>query len=353
MARMTTNQPLLAIDLVPKSMWEKNVRAVVSKEFWEALRWSFGATQLRPLFAQLGELPYPERTTRIRCNTCGSCEDSYELHEVWQYDDLNLVQRLTKLIPICHKCHLVVHFGLANKRGLGETAKRHLAKVNGWSAREVDSHISSAFETWERRSRNEYSLDLSWLNQWLPSSKIHLNWLNDAKHARQSRYDVIAWSQQRLNSDAVIVDTETTGLLDFPKVEVIELAIISTRGRTLYHSRFRPRYRIPKRTIEIHGITNDTVKDAPKFKTEYDRIRECLDARTVITYKADFDRGVIERTCAEFNLEPPECQWECAMRSYSAFLETGRWQPLPNAKHGALQDCRAVLKLIRRMARGG
>lgn len=341
----------LSLELVPASMWGKNVRAVISRDNWDALRWSFGATKNKPRFMKLA-LPYPDWRAPIECKICGAEEDNLELHEQWQYDDEHLVQRLIGMIPICHHCHLTMHLGRANQLGLADKAKDHLAKVNRWTAPQVEKHVKKAFEEWMLRSQHQYTLDVNWLATWIPESKIHVGWLEKSKRWAGTRLDAIAWAQELLDSDAVIVDTETTGLLGYSRAEVIELAIITMKGEVVYKSRFRPRYKIPRRTTDIHGITNEDVEGKPVFKDEYSNIMESLHSKVAIAYKADFDKGVIERTCRLYKLETPECRWECAMHTYRAFQESGKWLPLPNSKHSALDDCKAVLKLIRRMAKG-
>jgi len=341
----------LCLELVPASMWGKNVRTVISRENWNAFRWSFGATEAKPHFMKL-DLPDPDWGAPIECKICSAKEDNLELHEQWQYDDEHLVQKLIGMIPICQNCHLAMHLGRANQLGLADKSKEHIAKVNTWTAPQVENHVKKSFEKWMFRSQYQYKLDVTWLTKWIPESKIHLDWLEKSKRWAGNRLDAIAWAQKLLESNAVIVDTETTGLLDYSRAEVIDLAVITMQGKVVYKSRFRPRYRIPKRTTDIHGITNNDVKDEPLFKDEYSSIMKSLHSKTAIAYKAAFDRGVIERTCGLYKLEPPECRWECAMHTYRAFQESGKWLPLPDSKHNALDDCKAVLRLIRRMAKG-
>ncbi len=343
--------PRLNLELVPASMWGKNVRAAISRENWDALRWGFGATKIKPKFMKLN-LPFPDWQAQIECVICGAKDESLELHEQWQYDDERFVQRLTGLIPICQDCHLSMHLGRATQLGMGDRAQHHLAKVNQWTVQQTEKHVKEAFEKWMLRSKKQYSLDISWVNQWIPESKIHLDWLVQPKRWVGNRLDAIAWAQELVDSDAVIIDTETTGLLDYTRVEVIELAIVTMQGKVAYHSRFRPHYRIPKRTTSIHGITDEDVKDEPTFKDEYSTILKSIQSRITVAYKADFDKGVIARTCGLYNLEPPECRWECAMHTYRAFQESGKWLPLPGAKHNAVDDCKSVLKLIKWMAKG-
>src|SRR5581483_3780994 len=79
----------------------------------------------------------------------------------WEYDDARAVQRLVRLTALCPACHEVKHFGLANKRGRGERAIAHLARVNGWSVSDAEAYVEAAFEQWASRSRHEWTLDCS------------------------------------------------------------------------------------------------------------------------------------------------------------------------------------------------
>lgn len=332
-------------------MWGRNVRATVAKGTWDALRWSFGVTKEKPLFMEI-KVPSPDRANPLKCRICGVQDNSLELHEQWKFDDRRLIQHLIGLMPVCQDCHQAMHLGRADLLGLGKKARQHLAKTNKWSAKQTTKHVQEAFTKWKRRSQHQYSLDLSWLHQWIPESKVHLAWLDRPMQWIGDRLDSIRWARKMLESDAVIVDTETTGLLDYSRVEVIEIGVVTMRGKVLYNSRFRPRYQIPKHTTDIHGITDADVRNEPPFRDEHPNLMNVLHSRLAIAYNAKFDNGVITRTCRRYKLDPPDCRWECAMHAYRVFLGSGRYMRLPWGTHSAVADCKAVLKLLRHMAKG-
>lgn len=346
-----SDSPILDLELVPSTMWRKNIRGVISRENWDALRWGFYATTKKPEYLKI-RFDDRIRKPSVECHICGAEGDNLELHEQWQYDDKNLVQCLVGLIPVCQDCHLSMHLGRATQLGLGDKAQQHLMRINQWTEEQTKKCIEDAFKKWRQRSGKQYSLDLRWLHQWIPEPKIHFNWISSPKRWTGDHLEAMAWARGILKSDAVIVDTETTGLLVYPQVEIIELAVLTISGEVVYHSRFRPRYDIPKRTTAIHGITNKDVKNAPTFKDEYPNILKAVHSKIAIAYKAAFDEGVISRTCELYKLEIPECRWECAMHAWRAFQESGKLLPLPGAKHNALDDCKSVLKLLKQMAKG-
>lgn len=139
----------LTIETVPETCWFSNVRTNVSTEDWDKLR--------REAYRRAG----------YRCEICSGrgTEHPVECHERWNYDDESHTQTLLGLIALCPACHRVKHIGLAFKEGHGGRAMEHLAQVNGWNLVETLEYVEEAREIWENRSRHEWKLDLSWLEQ--------------------------------------------------------------------------------------------------------------------------------------------------------------------------------------------
>jgi hypothetical protein len=341
--------PRLAIELVPRSSWGHNVRSVVATETWDALRWYLGAARSRPRFCSI-DFPGRPFRARLTCTCCGTEQPTLELHEEWHYDDKKQVQRLVGLKPICLKCHIAKH--LDCKEVVDPDDEAHIAAVNGWTPQRTKQYIKRAFELWKSRSGVSYLLDVaSHLACYkIPATMIHMEWLGNPRRWIGSRLDAILWAGRLVDSDAIILDTETTGLLDYAKVEVIELAAIDMRGKVVYHSLFKPRYGIPAGAIEIHGITNEQVKSSPTFGEQVKGITAALEGKTIVTYNAKFDREVIWRTFMRYKAQCVSARWECAMQAYRTFMDSGRFLPLRSGSHRALADCRATLKLMRGMA---
>lgn len=251
----------------------------------------------------------------------------------------------------------MIHYGRASQLGFAEKSFVHLQAVNKLTKIQTEEHITDAFLIWEKRCSQKYEVDMSYLTSFLPPSYIHSSWLSVPKFWSGNRLDAIEWAKFHLTDKrAVILDTETTGLISGPnkylRAEIIELAVIDMSGRVLYLSRFKPKYKVPKRSTEIHGILDSDLVDCVSFSDEYSKVFALLSGRTVITYNTKFDSGVMMQTCAMFKLELPDCRWECAMLMYRAFIESARLVKLPGAMHGALADCKATLKLMKKMANG-
>lgn len=148
-------QPLtlrLSVELVPASTWYENVRSEVSQALWKQLK---------------------QRTAReagYRCEICSGRGPRWpvECHERWEYDETTRVQRLVGLVSLCPACHEVKHFGFAASQGHAERALRTLMRVNLISRDQAQAHVEEAFILWQKRSAMPWTVDLSWLHEFIP-----------------------------------------------------------------------------------------------------------------------------------------------------------------------------------------
>jgi len=109
------------------------------------------------------------------------------------------------------------------------------------------------------------------------------------------RERVMDWARDLLmRSDWVILDTETTGTFEFD--EIVQVAILSSDGKTLLNMLVRPTQPIPLDATAIHGITNDDVRDAPLFPEVYEKIQEIIQGKTLVIYNAQFDVRLIRQS---------------------------------------------------------
>ena len=83
----------------------------------------------------------------------------------------------------------------------------------------------------------------------------------------------------QLTRPLVFIDLETTGT-NLSTDRIVEIAIvkISTDGTKSIKQKFiNPQMPIPKSSTEIHGITDDKVKDAPTFKQVANELKQFID----------------------------------------------------------------------------
>ncbi len=135
----------LTVDLVPQTQWYKNLRNQVPRSVWDKLR--------KGVYAQAG----------FKCQICGA-EGKLNCHEIWEYEEENLVQHLKGFHAVCSMCHHVTHFGmssiLASQGHLDiEEVVGHFMKVNDVSREAFEEHLLDAADIWSCRSQFEWVLD--------------------------------------------------------------------------------------------------------------------------------------------------------------------------------------------------
>jgi len=87
----------------------------------------------------------------------------------------------------------------------------------------------------------------------------------------------------------VFLDVETTGLnlVTDRVVEIALLKILPDGTKQMKRKLINPEINIPSQVAEIHGITNEMVKDAPKFRDIANEIRQFLDGADLGGYNSN------------------------------------------------------------------
>jgi len=93
-----------------------------------------------------------------------------------------------------------------------------------------------------------------------------------------------------------IIDLETTGI-NLSTDRIIEIAIVKIfpDGKKLIKRKLiNPEIRIPPTSTEIHGITDEMVKDAPTFRQAANEIRQFIDNADLAGYNSNrFDIPIL------------------------------------------------------------
>lgn len=136
----------LQMELVPKTSWGNNLRNRITSRKWDSIR--------KSCYAQYNH----------QCAICGF-EGRLSCHEVWEYDDVNHVQRLLGFIALCDMCHHVKHIGramiLAGQEKLDfNKLIEYYTVVNQCSRDVFKQHSEEAFAEWRERSKYEWKVDL-------------------------------------------------------------------------------------------------------------------------------------------------------------------------------------------------
>jgi DNA polymerase-3 subunit epsilon len=161
----------------------------------------------------------------------------------------------------------------------------------------------------------------------------------DAQNLReriQARNEAIAMARDWLVEEPLFLDSETTGLSE--ESEIVSIGIVDLNGKVLVDEYVRPRLPIPPEATEIHGISNEKVRDCRTFEDVYlDKVEPILKGRCLVIYNASFDTRMLNQSLGR--KVAPWRRVECAM------LLSAKWRAIWGRtdwkwpKLGEMADC--------------
>ena len=120
---------------------------------------------------------------------------------------------------------------------------------------------------------------------------------------------------------SVVLDTETTGMPVADGHRIIEIGCVELIGRRLtgrhFHVYLQPDRESDEGAIAVHGITDEFLKDKPRFKEVADEFFEFIKGAQLIIHNAAFDIGFIAN---EFTLLKQNDRAEVS--EYCSILDT-------------------------------
>ena len=100
-------------------------------------------------------------------------------------------------------------------------------------------------------------------------------------------------------SRQIVLDTETTGLSAEGGDRIIELGCVELLNRKLtgnnLHLYFNPGRDSHEDALKVHGISNEFLKDKPKYAEVVDDILQYLQGAEIIIHNAAFDVGFLNK----------------------------------------------------------
>ena len=159
----------------------------------------------------------------------------------------------------------------------------------------------------------------------------------------------------------IVLDTETTGFDPRTGDRLIEVGCIEIEdllptGRT-FHRFVNPERLIPPDAIRVHGITDDKVRDAPKFAEIVIDLMDFIGDAPVIAHNAQFDRNFIDHECGRCGhpllaetrwidtLQLAQTRFPGMPNSLDALCKRYKISLVDRALHGALIDARLLAEV--------
>lgn len=97
----------------------------------------------------------------------------------------------------------------------------------------------------------------------------------------------------------IVLDTETTGLSAEGGDRIIEIGCVELVGRKLTgnnrHFYLNPERDSHEDALKVHGISNEFLRDKPKFAAVADELMEYLRGAEIIIHNAAFDVGFLNK----------------------------------------------------------
>lgn len=155
-----------------------------------------------------------------------------------------------------------------------------------------------------------------------------------------------------------VIDIETTGG-SYRYERIIEIAIVIFDGEKIidtFQSLINPEMLIPMHITRLTGISNDMVKEAPKFYEVARKIVELTEDKVFVAHNVNFDFAFIKKEFSElgFNYNRKKlCTVKYTRQVYPGLdsYSLGKLAPYfeieNNARHRAMGDAQATTELLK------
>lgn len=105
----------------------------------------------------------------------------------------------------------------------------------------------------------------------------------------------------------VVLDTETTGLSTADDHRIIEIGCVELINRKLtgatFHQYINPEREIDAGAMEVHGISNESLLDKPKFADIAEEFMAFINGAELIIHNAAFDVGFLDHELSKIKTE--------------------------------------------------
>lgn len=123
----------------------------------------------------------------------------------------------------------------------------------------------------------------------------------------------------------VSIDTETTGR--DPTVDrIVEIACVTWDGQNIVSRKswlVNPERPIPQEAFEVHGISDEHVRDKPTFREIVDEVLAEMEGSIPLAYNAEYDRKVLHSELAR--LAEPCARKPAAVRKNVEWIDPLVW----------------------------
>jgi len=113
----------------------------------------------------------------------------------------------------------------------------------------------------------------------------------------------------------IVLDTETTGLEPSEGHRIIEIGCVELVERRLtrnnFHQYLQPDREIDQGAVNVHGITNEFLRDKPRFADVAEDFIAYIQGAELIIHNASFDVGFLDNELGLWRQDAPRVQDLC------------------------------------------
>jgi DNA polymerase-3 subunit epsilon len=107
----------------------------------------------------------------------------------------------------------------------------------------------------------------------------------------------------------IVLDTETTGLEPGEGHRIIEIGCVELVERRFtrnnFHQYLQPDREIDQGAMDVHGITNELLRDKPRFRELAEDLLSYIEGAELIIHNAPFDVGFLDHELALWREDAP------------------------------------------------
>jgi DNA polymerase-3 subunit alpha (Gram-positive type) len=141
---------------------------------------------------------------------------------------------------------------------------------------------------------------------------------------------------RNFDDEVIIFDVETTGL-SFTDDRLTEIGAIKVRNRQIidnFDIFVNPEKEIPQKIVELTGITNEMVQDAPSTKEALEKFFEfCGDNPVLVAHNAYFDTSMINASCERVGITKEYTYIDTLVLAQSVVTDVSKYKLDSLAKH--------------------
>ncbi|MEV7004571.1 3'-5' exonuclease [Streptomyces sp. NPDC093982] len=177
----------------------------------------------------------------------------------------------------------------------------------------------------------------------------------------RERNQATHWARHLLaDGSLLVVDVKTTGL---ENGYAVQIAAVDRRGNLVFNEYVQPNAVIDPAALVMHGIPPEPIAQSAAFGELLPTLTEVLHGRTLVSYNAGFDHGVLERELVRHHGDLAaakkwieQLDWQDAMMPYAVWrglwsAKRGMYHLVPlGGLHDAAADCRLLLAKLEQMA---